>query len=494
MQAEESDESFIIHESEASDGPKTLQGNRDSSEITYEFTIDAVPADFQNEKDEESDESIFFEETVILPAEPGIYDLPSPKKVPDLDFPKDRKVFSLPSHELHAELPLDKSTPKVNLDGGKSLREADCGLVEVEKPQEKEEFVLTFDELSNVDFSATDPNELKKVRRDLSDVPKVNYRITFRSSLDLDSEVEALPEDVMDQELESNDDMENFENGAKKKCSELSFTPDYEGEDEDMLEEKSISLINLPAKRTPVNDSETINGAATETYASSTKIVLSSQSPSSQISEISPRKDDSIDSNSLMQAQYNQLQQQFTMWQSQLIQNQKLLASHGASDFSSQMIGKDDQSNLQLQQLQLQIQMQQQMMLQLQQSMQALALQNTLASQQQTLTQNVSQPLVATGTLQTQQTPPPPVSTQIFTASNEKYRPPSPEEETHKEQVAPVAPAPPAITVSKSKSSKADAKYSKPKQKRFERELDPREQLMLDIRNFGKKRLNKVGI
>lgn len=272
-----------------------------------------------------------------------------------------------------------------------------------------------------------------------------------------------------------------------------------------MLEEKSILLINLPAERTPVNDSEIVNGAAMETYASSTKIMLSSQSPSSQISDMSPRKDDSIDSNSLMQAQYNQLQQQFTMWQSQLIQNQELLASHGASDFSSsQMLGKDDQSNLQLQQLQLQIQMQQQMMLQLQQSMQALALQNTLASQQQTLTQNVSQPLVATGTLQNQQTPPPPQSTQIFTTSNEKYRPPSPQEETQKEQTmmlnylecpgASVAPVPSAITASKSKSSKADAKYSKPKQKRFERELDPREQLMLDIRNFGKKRLNKVCI
>ncbi|XP_053373421.1 protein cordon-bleu-like isoform X4 [Mercenaria mercenaria] len=502
-QAEDSDQSFIIHETSKDENKdeevKSPQGNRESSEITYDFTIDAVPSDFQNEKDEESDESFFVEETIILPAAPGILDFGSPRKIPDLESPKEHKVLSLPTQE---EIPADESVPTDYTED-----EVETAPVVEEKPPEKEEFVLTFDELSNVDFSASNPKEQRKLRRDSNEVPRVNYRIEFRSSADFDTEAEdlikAVPATVVNEEPVFNDDGENsnYDNGAKTKCSELSFSPDYEGEAEHMLEEKSISMINLPAQRTPVKDSNSDNnGAPSETYASSTKIVLSaSQSPSSQVSETSPRKDDSFDSNSLMQAQYNQLQQQFTMWQNQLVQNQKLLASQGASDFSTnQMAGKDDPSNLQLQQLQLQIQMQQQMMLQLQQSMQALALQNTL----QTLPQTVNQPLVATGTLQSQQIPPPPPSTQIFTKDNEKYRPPSPEEEmprghikvlSHSEPpAAPAAPPLPTVVTSKPKPSKADAKYSKPKQKRFERELDPREQLMLDIRNFGKKHLHKT--
>ena len=437
------------------------------------------------------------EETIILPADPRVFELDSPRRIPDLDSPKEHKVLSLPAYE---EIPIDENV-KIT-DDDSDIEEEKPVVEEEEKPKEKEEFVLTFDELSNVDFSASNPNEQKKKRSNSSDVPKVNYRIEFRNSADINNDenlIKAVPATVVNEEPVFNDKVENsnYDSGAKTKCSELSFSPDYEGEAEHMLEEKSISMINLPAERTPVKNSGSDNsGAPSETYASSTKIVLSG-SPATSSLETTPRKDDSFDSNSLMQAQYNQLQQQFSMWQNQLVQNQKLLASQGASDISTnQMAGKDDQSNLQLQQLQLQIQMQQQMMLQLQQSMQALALQNTL----QTLPQTVNQPLVTTGTFQTQQTSP---STQIFTKDNEKYRPSSPEEErshikvlTNSEPpVAPAAPPPPSsIVTSKPKPAKADAKYSKPKQKRFERELDPREQLMLEIRNFGKKHLHKVSI
>ncbi|XP_060594347.1 protein cordon-bleu-like isoform X6 [Ruditapes philippinarum] len=491
-QAEDSDHSFIIHDDDAEVTTKASQGNRESSEITYEFTIDAVPADFQNNEGEEEDQGVMFEETVILPADPRVFELDSPRRIPDLDSPKEHKVLSLPDYE---EIPIDTNV-KISDDES----DVDEKPAEEEKPKEKEEFVLTFDELSNVDFSASNPNEQRKQRSDSSDVPKVNYRIEFRSSADLDYEAEdlikAVPATVVNEEPVFSDKLENsdYDSGAKTKCSELSFSPNYEGEAEHMLEEKSISMINLPAERTPVkNSGSDISGAPSDTYASSTKILLSG-SPATSSHETTPRKDDSFDSNNLMQAQYNQMQQQFSMWQNQLVQNQKLLASQGASEISTnQMAGKDDQSNLQLQQLQLQIQMQQQMMLQLQQSMQALALQNTL----QTFPQTINQPLVATGTFQTQQTPP---STQIFTKDNEKYRPSSPEEDrghikvlsTSEPPAAPAAPPPPpSVVTSKPKSSKADAKYSKPKQKRFERELDPREQLMLEIRNFGKKHLHK---
>lgn len=490
---------------------RSSQGNRESSEITYEFTVDSVPADFMNDKAEESDESFVMEETVeYYPIQPGTLDLGSPRKIPDLDSPKEHKGFSLPVHELHADIPLDESTPKVSSGVGKTAKYQGESEPVGEKPPEKEEFVLTFDELTNMDFSATQPGEQKKVRSDTSEVPRVNYRVQFRSSADFDEEpqdiIQAESTAVVNQEPIFNDELENssYDNGAKTKCSELSFSPDNEGEDEDMLEEKSISMINLPAERTPVKNSQD-DGATTETFASSTNIVLSSsQLPSSQVNETSPRRsrEESFDASNLMQTQYNQLQQQFTVWQNQLVQNQSLLATQGAAEYpTNQMSGKDDQSNLQLQQLQLQIQMQQQMMLQLQQSMQALALQNTLTSQQYTFPQTVNQPLVAMTTMQTQQTPSPPPSTQIFTKDNEKYRPSSPVEESPRGQIKvlslsepPNAPAAPPIATSKPKASRADAKYSKPKQKRYERQLDPREQLMFDIKNFGKTHLHKVSM
>ncbi|KAL4221930.1 actin filament network formation [Mactra antiquata] len=488
---------------------RSVEGNRESAEITYDFKVESVPADFQsNEKDiSESDESLVIEEVEILPAAPGILQLESPRSIPDLDSPKEHRSLSLPMSDLQDEIPLEESTPKIS-SGGRSVT-METEEVVPEKSKEKEEFVISLDELSNVDFSATLPDDQqKKVRRRSTDAPKVNYRIEFRSSRDFDDDfiVEAVPATVIESEpVFHNDNVDD--DGIKTKCSELSFSPENEHEDEHLMEEKSISMIALPAERTPVKNSQnTDDGAPTDSFTSSTQITLSPTSPktpSNYSVDSSPRKDDSFDSNSLMQAQYNQLQQQFSMWQNQLIQNQKLLATQGSPDISSanQMAVKDDQSNLQLQQLQLQIQMQQQMMLQLQQSMQALALQNTLANQQQTFSQPISQPVVTMETSQSQNASPPPrtqVAKEIENSQPEPTIKSSTVGQTFSPPPAPAAPpvAPPAPTVSanKPKPSKADAKYTKPKQRKIERQLDPREQLMLDIRNFGKTHLNKVPV
>jgi hypothetical protein len=183
------------------------------------------------------------------------------------------------------------------------------------------------------------------------------------------------------------------------RCSEISFTPKSEQEQEHVLEEKSISMIALPAMRVQrSSDSDrTERDNASTTYSSKAQIVM--QTPKgrptvrSSPRELSPRESalrepvtmnggvygngngNGSDSDSsattateqqqgAMGPQYEQLQQQLSLWQQQLLTNQKLLASQ------SENLSSSDEQSLQLQQLQLQIQLQQQMMSQLQQSMQ----------------------------------------------------------------------------------------------------------------------------
>lgn len=452
------------------------EGNRESSEITYEFTVDSVPPDFQTGDQDSSEESFIQEEVVeYLPAQPGVLEIGSPRKIPDLDSPKEHRSLALPPHSVLMEDSVDE--PEQEEEVAKDYENNQViGQFKSEeaKEPEKEEFVISLDELSNVDFSAMKPGEQPKPKRE-SDIPKVNYRIEFRSSRDSDRDyIEPVQRNDVHQEpvfYDDDDETDYVDGGVKNKCSELSFTPNSEGEAEHLLEEKSISMIALPAERTPVK--KTLSYEDNPQADTSVNINYSPADSSGMSSEkSSPRREDSFDSPNVMQTQYQQLQDQFAVWQNQLVQNQKLLANSSGSDAQS---GADDQSNLQLQQLQLQIQMQQQMLLQLQQSMQTLALQSTLVPQQP-VTPQVPQTLPAEPVPKLTSTPaaPPPPAV------------PEP----------PIAPAPPApqVAASKPKPSKADAKYTKPKQKRFERQLDPREQLMLDIRNFGKAHLKKVSL
>jgi len=468
LQAESSEASYREREAAALQSSSN-QGNRESSEITYEFTVETVPSDFQNDKKEDSDEeSENFEMEVVefFPAQPQLVDMGSPRKIPDLDSPKE-----------HAEPVVDKHPHEVfgNIELQEGENKKQNTVIEPKVPKEKEEFVFTLDELSNVDFSALDPNQPVK-RRSESDTPKVNYRIEFRNSLDLDSE-EIQPqssstvhqEPVFHEDTGSHDE-ESFnqeeEVSVKGQCSELSFSPDYEGEAEHLMEEKSISMIALPAERTPVKsqpmlDDDEVTPARQETFSSTTRVTLNNSDPRSASLQSTPRSEDG---DSMLTAQYAAMQDQMALWQTQLAANQRLLASSASPETSPG--GPPDPSSLQLQQLQLQIQMQQQMLLQLQQSMATLALQTTVA------------PAAVA------RAPAPQTSTPL---------PEMPTMRVHSPRDTPPAP-PPAPAIKAMKASKADAKYSKPKQKRFERQLDPREQLMLDIRNFGKKGLHKVSL
>ncbi|WAQ93616.1 hypothetical protein MAR_006087 [Mya arenaria] len=480
------------HDSLAID--RTNEGNRESAEITYEFTVDTVPADFQNgQKSDSSDEESFVTEEVIeyFPAQPDL-DVGSPRKIPDLESPKEHAhSVSVHPHEVFGDIKLEN--------GGEKVSETVDQPAEPEV-HEKEEFVISLDELSNMDFSATDPNQSAKPKRE-SDVPKVNYRIEFRSSLDMDS-YEALPAYAMQETIEPAsvsvvnqepvfyDDEEEEEYtkdiSVKDKCSELSFTPNSEGEAEHLMEEKSISMIALPAERTPVK-----SPPQETTYSSSSQVGLSQGAGNP---EPSPRSEEG---DAGLQAQYSVMQDQMAQWQNQLLANQQLLANSASPELTTS--GPADQSSLQFQQLQLQIQMQQQMLLQLQQSMASLALQNSLAAQQvhpqqaQIPNQALSTPPQSVGSASPQQTG---FQTSTPLPEMPTMRVHSPRQETSPVLNAqPAAPPPPPAPapITKIKPSKADAKYSKPKQKKFDRQLDPREQLMLDIRNFGKKGLIKVG-
>ena len=515
--------------SEEQESSRELEKSKDSSGITYEFTIDSVPPDFET-KDTENEQNIVKtveeeeEEIVETVEEITYYQRPvnievvetsSPRRIPDLESPKEHKSISLPSKEVLSEIPFDNSTPK------EIVRVTDEITQEPQpsKAKEKEEFVISLDELSCIDFSAHVPGEKKEQRRSQSfdEGEKVGYRIEFVKMDSIETEDGVVVPDAVYLKSEEDEDNvdgsievqnESFE--VKNKCSELNFPPKGEHEVEHVMEEKSISQIVLPAERMPMEDSVSnitgdsgIHEPEPQTFASSTKIVLSgsnrssrepsprksSREPSPGRTLSTPRQDLTSDSQAnLLQAQYQQLQEQFTMWQNQLMQNQKLLASQSSdSDLSTnQMPKSDSQSNMQLQQLQLQMQMQQQMMLQLQQSMNSLTLQQALAA-----SQPGQQVPIAASTVQVTESAPRPVESGRKKEHHKEHH------RDHKrskspEQVPPAPPMAPPPPEDVKPKVKADAKYTKPKQKKYERQLDPREQLMLDIRNRGRAGLKKV--
>ncbi|XP_052248393.1 uncharacterized protein LOC127856309 isoform X2 [Dreissena polymorpha] len=565
-----------------SDRDISAQGDRDSSEITYEFTVASVPSGFQNLSQRDSEEESFETEEIVeyYPAQQNVLqhallETGSPRVIPDLESPKEHaKAICVHPHDVFQDIDVEGTddvkdddkdlNEKVKVKEVEVTRVVDTEVlndtktvdipeqtkekpvvVKVKKPEEKEEFVITFDELSTLDFSASNPNDQKKPRREFSDTPKVNYRIEFRNSRDFDEEViQASNTSIVNHApvFDETSGKQTVDINIANQCSNISFQPNSEGEAENLLEEKSISFIALPAERTAVkeekvetNDEVEVN-LEKETFASKTVIQLSQSSPpvishtgsreslqtssreSSKTSsrnstqtnsrESTPRRsDDDAESANLMQTQYQQMQQQMAMWQNQLLQNQQLLASSLSPDPPSpnQTPGIQDQSSLQLQQLQLQIQMQQQMLLQLQQSIATISFNKNAVvgpSQQQTLLQTPAAgfstpPNTGSSGGNSQMSSPNFLSGHEFQTST-----PIPDMPSQRGQrdgslsqvpVAPTLPPAPGLEA-KSKEVKADAKYTKPKQKRFERQLDPREQLMLDIRNFGKKGLNKSRI
>jgi hypothetical protein len=177
-----------------------------------------------------------------------------------------------------------------------------------------------------------------------------------------------------------------------------------------------------------------------------------------------------VDHQEMLAAQHKQLQQQFSIWQTQLEKNEKLLLTIPADDTNSQF----------QKQLQSQIQLQQQMIQQMQQSMEALSSQQ----QQQQIISNIDNQSSHNTADQSETS----IGNHIEHKMEQKV-------EKQVENGVPPVPQAPAlangkIVINAKTGSSSSNEQIKPKarsksKKYIEPKLDPREELMIAIKNFG---------
>ncbi|KAK6172113.1 hypothetical protein SNE40_018064 [Patella caerulea] len=432
-------------------------------ELTYDIPENLTiqpPPEFQNEptetdtpkakpqvEEEEEEEEEEWSETIE-----EVYHLG-----PSSSYTFGGAYHKIPDFETKKEPDSPKSKSSKSLSPFSYYKEPElktCVISATATPREKEEFVLTTSDLANVNFVAS---------------PPMKNRISKSSSRSSRSGSYTQPS--------YGEENYGINESVKSRISDLSFMQNSENEVETVLEDKSISVMNMPTMRqsspalSPVNIqtsslnisgprkltpsgwvNEDVNEPSTNTaynYSSTpvssvhqdnlrsrhqlaaktySRLLTpsgwqsSSPTPQDEPTEISPVHD-SMDEAKM--AQYDQLQQQFKQWQDQLKMNQTLLASQQMSPENQAMQA----------QMQMQIKMQQSMMEQLQQSMLALTQDTPAVSQNNSTTAS----------------PPTPPPVTMVTATPK---------------------------VNKSSTPK---KYDK----RFERQLDPREELMIAIRKFG---------
>lgn len=479
---------------------KSAQRDSEVSEITYSFTVDSVPPGFQEteeakgqqndvkgqeeEEEEEYSESIT---EVIYPLSSSSDGPGSPRRIPDLDSPKEhvKPLVENPKETVKAQPQVpsqETATKQAEVEKPKEVKQ------EKEKPKEvkheKEEFVLTFDDLQNVDF--TGPKKKKPQSLNLKTDTKppgeeVKRRSGRKSPVVVTSPVLVLEE--LRSRFRSDGDenvlltpLKKSGSSIKDRCNELSFTPSSEGEQEHVMEEKSISLMALPIVKSserlvPDNSvvekldlSKDVTDGLSESKSVANNEInedsVNNNEPSQNDSDSAPSSArDSLNNNSAPSSArgsvssmdvgpMEQMQQQIQVWQTQLEQNQNLLASQPVST---------DENSIQLQnQLKAQIEIQKQMLAQMQKSMETLAAQATSVSQDSP--RNSMEPA-------------------------EQSAIPAP------------IPSPPMLPQMRMKSDSMDKekKAKKRSSKKFEPKLDPREELMIQIRGFqGRGALKKV--
>lgn len=479
---------------------KSAQRDSEVSEITYSFTVDSVPPGFQEteeakgqqndvngqeeEEEEEYSESIT---EVIYPLSSSSDGPGSPRRIPDLDSPKEhvKPLVENPIETVKAQPQVpsqETATKQAEVEKPKEVKQ------EKEKPKEvkheKEEFVLTFDDLQNVDF--TGPKKKKPQSLNLKTDTKPPGEEVKRQSGRKSPAVVTSPVLVLE-ELRSRFRSDGDENvlltplkksgsSIKDRCNELSFTPSSEGEQEHVMEEKSISLMALPIVKSserlvPDNSvvekldlSKDVTDGLSESKSVANNEInedsVNNNDPSQNDSDSAPSSArDSLNNNSAPSSArgsvssmdvgpMEQMQQQIQVWQTQLEQNQNLLASQPVPT---------DENSIQLQnQLKAQIEIQKQMLAQMQKSMETLGAQATSVSQDSP--RNSMEPA-------------------------EQSAIPAP------------IPSPPMLPQMRMKSDSMDKekKAKKRSSKRFEPKLDPREELMIQIRGFqGRGALKKV--
>lgn len=479
---------------------KSAQRDSEVSEITYSFTVDSVPPGFQETeeakgqqndvKGQEEEEEEEYSETiteVIYPLSSSSDGPGSPRRIPDLDSPKEhvKPLVENPKETVKAQPQVpsqETATKQAEVENPKEVKQ------EKEKPKEvkheKEEFVLTFDDLQNVDF--TGPKKKKPQSLNLKTDTKPPGEEVKRRSGRKSPAVVTSPVLVLE-ELRSRFRSDGDENvlltplkksgsSIKDRCNELSFTPSSEGEQEHVMEEKSISLMALPIVKSserlvPDNSvvekldlSKDVTDGLSESKSVANNEInedsVNNNEPSQNDSDSAPSSArDSLNNNSAPSSArgsvssmdvgpMEQMQQQIQVWQTQLEQNQNLLASQPVPT---------DENSIQLQnQLKAQIEIQKQMLAQMQKSMETLAAQATSVSQDSP--RNSMEPA-------------------------EQSAIPAP------------IPSPPMLPQMRMKSDSMDKekKAKKRSSKKFEPKLDPREELMIQIRGFqGRGALKKV--
>lgn len=531
--------SQTLKESEMNDSPRdekeenknvqVVDSNREVSEITYDFKIHSVPVEFQSEmeapdevqfekgveeevveQEVEEDEEELITETVEI-----IYPFIEPLVEPESETVHVENVPKESQNIVVEEKPVVKRDETIVKENrtvdikpvSKIKTEEKIIPPEPAKPKEKEEFVLTFDDLSNVDFS------LMRKKKKIVPKPKPAYQSTPEKKHFAINNDNVYITPCKEHNIQMDDGSILTEGGSirghkgevKTKCSELSFSPNSEGEMENVLEEKSISMINLPAVRNSLDNSVVMddNSKDDDIVVSRTEIVFTMNSNSennydqgsnrklSTNSNLEKSVNDSgveaehndsslVDHQEVLDAQYKQLQQQFSIWQTQLEENKKLL-------LTTRAIPTDDTNSQFQQQLQSQIQLQQQMIQQMQQSMEALS-----SQQQQDSKEDQSKQIISNIDNQASQN----IGDQseIIIVNHIEHKMEQKSEKPIENGVppAPQAPALPngKIVMNVKTGSSSSSEQLKPKtrsksKKYIEPKLDPREELMIAIRNFG---------
>lgn len=420
--------------------------------------VDGFVSEPQDEDEEEEEEEEYTEETtVIYPFVQTVSRETVSKETVHIQEKVDNFVVNSVSNRRDSEEINDRKYYEEKIEYPEVQQEPEPQPAPV---REKEEFILTYDDLQNIDFSAPKKEKRTPVVEAPVRVKKVENVESSYSSLTNSTKVENKTIDAMvhpyrdgelqviDGSIQTGGSVRGYRGNVKNRCTELNFSPNSEGEMENVLEEKSISLINLPVKRTSTDFSDS-NAGDTDNDSNEDSCYVNNNinmiAMDTQINDSGLESDlNGLDQSDII-SQQEMLQQQFSMWQQQLEQNQKLLAN--------QNVTSEDAATIQLQQqLQTQIKLQQQMMLQMQKSMEALSL-------QQKLDEN---------SFETEKPVPKSVSTPVS-----------------------------AIQISSvvSSNNKTSSKPKSKSNRHFEPKLDPREELMIAIRNYGGiKKLKKVSI
>ena len=498
----------------ARDSPVVSQLKLDLSSLEME---ESSPVQDAGTKEEDSEEEYIetTEEVIVNFAPQSGYTFGGAYRIPDLES---RKEYTHVHHSPRSQY----TEPKLSyssFDAGLSSNR-EKSKVNNNTPREKEEFVLSLDDLQNISYTAGSRKPNKQphsvVEQNKNDSHQVVDERAYSSS-EATVQSEPLYSDVIvTEQISLHEDM-------RQRCPDLSFPSHSEGEVDSLLEEKSISQIALPAIRTNVTSTPndlSDSDSESDKYTSTTSVVLgATSSPSSNTvnsgltgghelemtsgetldfgktdmgmkfeDEDEDEDDDDIEKQQLaMQERYEMLQRQFNEWQQQLLENQKLLAS-------KQIVPEKTQS-LMLQQMQ----MQQQLMLQLQQSMQALDLQKQHSRSASSIKDNSPQMSASEMDYSLEPTATDSQSMNIFpTAATENmfYNVPQVEKRANVDASSSmrtgegsVPTAPPVAPILPKQGQfglkPVQKERPRPDPKRFERQLDPREELMIAVRHFG---------